>query len=124
MTSAVQEAETNPAQQSIAEDLVYAYQQFIVRAHTHNILAYCATITPFGRSFYFNSSTEASRQAINHWIRTSGQCDKVLDFDEAARNPSKTDELDAAFDSGDHLHLNSDGYRKLASSIDLKLFKQ
>ena len=60
----------------------------------------------------------------NRWIRTSSQCDAVLDFDEAARNPAKTEELDAAFDSGDHLHLSSNGYLKLASIIDLKLFKQ
>jgi lysophospholipase L1-like esterase len=109
---------------TVVDDLISAYQQFVLRAHTHNVLAYCATITPFGRSFYFTSSTEVSRQAINHWIRTSGQCDAVLDFDQAARNPVKIDELDAAFDSGDHLHLNSNGYLKLASTIDLKLFKQ
>jgi len=117
--------ETNTDQQNIVVDgLIQAFQQFVTRAHTHNVLAYCATITPFGRSFYFTSSTEASRQAVNHWIRTSGQCDAVLDFDEAARNPVKTEELDAAFDSGDHLHLSSNGYLKLASSIDLKLFSQ
>jgi lysophospholipase L1-like esterase len=118
-------AETDPVvQERIVDELIQAYQQFIVRAHTHSIWAYCATITPFGHSFYFNSSAETSRQRINQWVRTSGQCDAVLDFDEAARNPAKPDELDSAFDSGDHLHLNSDGYRKLASSIDLTLFSR
>ena len=118
-------SETNPSQQTtVVDDLIQAYQQFIVRAHAHNLLAYCATITPFGRSLYFTSSTEASRQMINQWIRTSNQCDGVLDFDAAARSPAKADELDAAFDNGDHLHLNSDGYRRLAASIDLKLFRQ
>jgi lysophospholipase L1-like esterase len=117
--------ETNPNEQDIVVDgLIQAFEQFVLRAHTHNVLAYCATITPFGGSFYFTSSTEASRQAVNRWIRTSSQCDAVLDFDEAARNPAKIEELDAAFDSGDHLHLSSNGYLKLASIIDLKLFKQ
>ncbi len=107
---------------TIADDVIAGYRQLIAKAHAHGLKIYGATITAFGQSFYANASTLASRARVNDWIRTSGQFDAVIDFDKATRNPDKPDQLDAAFDSGDHLHLNSDGYRKLAASIDLNLF--
>jgi lysophospholipase L1-like esterase len=117
-------ATDNGAPSTVADEIIQALQQFITRAHTHSIGVYGATITPFGQSFYSNASTEADRQKVNTWIRTSGQFDAVIDFDKAVRDPNKPDQLDAAFDSGDHLHLNSEGYRKMAADIDLNLFTQ
>ena len=117
-------ATDNGQTSDIADQVIEAYQQFIVRAHTHGLRIYGATITPFGKSFYFNASTEAARQKINAWIRTSGEFDAVVDFDKAARDPNEPDQLAADLDSGDHLHLNSDGYKRMAAAIDLKLFSK
>ena len=107
---------------TVAGDVIDAYRQFIVRAHTHGLRIYGATITPFGKSFYFSDATEAARQKVNAWIRTSGQFDAVVDFDKATRDPNEPSELAAELDSGDHLHLNSEGYKRMAAAIDLKLF--
>ena len=106
----------------VADDVIDAYRQFIIRAHTHGLRIYGATITPFGKSFYFNDATEAARQKVNAWIRSSGQFDAVVDFDKATRDPSEPSQLAADLDSGDHLHLNSEGYKRMAAAIDLKLF--
>jgi hypothetical protein len=43
-----------------------------------------AAISPFGGFVihgYYSESTEAFRQAVNQWIRTSGSFDAVIDFD-------------------------------------------
>ena len=108
---------------SIASDIIGAYRQIIVRAHSQKIKVYGATITPFGRSFYASPGAERARQAVNQWIRTSGQFDSVIDFDAATRDPNDLPNLSAASDSGDHLHPNDSGYKTMAGSIDLKLFR-
>jgi lysophospholipase L1-like esterase len=106
---------------TVADNIILALQQFILRAHAHGIKVYGITITPFAGSSYSAASTEAERTKVNNWIRTSGKFDAVADFDKAAGDPAKPEQLDAAADSGDHLHLSSEGYKRLAEAIDLKL---
>jgi len=109
-----------------AEDLIAAMQQLIERAHERGVKLYGATLTPFeGTVFqgYFTPEKEAKRKALNEWIRTGKAFDAVIDFDKAVRDPDHPDRLQAAFDSGDHLHPNDAGYKAMADSIDLKLFK-
>ena len=62
-----------------------------------------------------------TRQAVNQWIRSSGAFDGVIDFDAVAPDPNRPAHILAAFDSGDHLHPQDDGYKAMADSIDLKL---
>jgi lysophospholipase L1-like esterase len=107
-----------------ADNLIAAYQQFIDKAHARKILAYGAPITPFGGSQYDSTSHRAVRQTVNDWIRTSGKFDAVIDMDAAVRDPADPNKLLAAYDSGDHLHLNVAGYQKMADAIDLDLFKR
>jgi lysophospholipase L1-like esterase len=66
---------------------------------------------------------EAQRQALNHWIRTSGVFDGVVDADLALRDPKDPTHLLPAYDSGDHLHPNTAGGVAVANSIDLKLLR-
>jgi lysophospholipase L1-like esterase len=99
-----------------------ALAQFVDKAHARNLLAYGATITPFGGSSYYTTAHEAARQAVNHWIRTSGKYDAVIDFDAVVRNPTTLTNLVSTYDSGDGLHLNPTGYKAMADAIDLNLF--
>jgi lysophospholipase L1-like esterase len=95
----------------------------IVRAHSHGIRAYGATIMPFeGFTMYSTAESETDRQTVNQWIRTSGEFDGVIDFDAATRDPAHPTRLAAAWDVGDHLHLSPAGYRAMADAIDLGLF--
>lgn len=107
---------------TIADAIIFGLEQFILRAHAHGIRAYGGTITPFGHSGYDSSGTEADRTKVNTWIRTSGKFDGVVDFDKAVRDPQDPTALDAATDSGDHLHLSSEGYKRMAAAIDLGWF--
>jgi lysophospholipase L1-like esterase len=87
-----------------------------------------ATLTPFEDTFkgtpiegYYNTDKEQKRQAVNEWIRNSGEFDGVIDFDAATRDPNRPAHILAAFDSGDDLHPQDDGYKAMAESIDLKM---
>jgi lysophospholipase L1-like esterase len=111
---------TQAAQAQVASDLISAYQQIITRAHAMGIRVYGATITPFGGNTMYDDPAglrSQTRQTVNHWIRTSGAFDAVLDFDKVARDPANPNQILPAFDSGDHLHLNPAGYQALADSI-------
>ena len=109
---------------SVATNLIAAYEKIIEQAHAHHIRVYGATILPFGRSFYDSPAHETARETVNHWIRTSGKFDAVIDFDAAMRDPAKpTTLLLPAADSGDHLHPNEVGYKIMADAINLKLFE-
>jgi len=105
-------------------EIIAAYEQIILRAHAHNIRVYGATILACQGSNYFSADLEADRQAINSWIRTSGNFDAVIDLDAATRDPGQPSRLSEAADSGDHLHPGDQGYRAMADAINLQLFDQ
>jgi lysophospholipase L1-like esterase len=109
-----------------ADEIIAGHQQLIERAHARGLKIYGATLTPFeGTPFpgYFTPAAEAKRQAVNAWIRTSGEYDAVIDFDLVTRNPNDPTFLLPAYDSGDHLHPSDAGYEAMGNAIDLKLFK-
>ena len=107
-----------------AQDIIAGYGQMIDRAHARGLLIYGATITPFqGFTSYNDAQSEADRQAVNQWIRTSGRFDGVIDFDAITRDPANPPHLSAATDGGDHLHPSATGYEVMANAVDLALFE-
>jgi lysophospholipase L1-like esterase len=113
----------DPAEFVSADELIAGLRQVAERAHEHGIVAFGATITPFEGSMVFSGEGEAIRQAVNDWIRTGGAFDAVIDFDEVVRDPGQPTRLLPAFDSGDLLHPNDDGFKAMAESIDLTLLR-
>lgn len=115
------------AQEAVtADDIIAGHRQLIVRARERGLKIFGGTLTPFeGTLFpgYFTPEGEAKRQAVNQWIRTSGEFDGVIDFDKAIRDPAHPARMLARYDSGDHLHPNDAGYRAMAEAIDLSLFR-
>jgi lysophospholipase L1-like esterase len=116
---------TPTAQQAVADDLIGAYEQFVIRAHAEGIRVYGATITPFGANTPYDDPQglrRRTREVVNEWIRSSRQFDAVLDFDRAVRDPQDPARILPAFDVGDHLHLNPAGYGALAAAVPSRLF--
>jgi lysophospholipase L1-like esterase len=112
------------------DDLIMGYRQLIAQAHARNIRIIGATLTPFEDTFkgvnppldyYYSPEKEKTRQAVNKWIRESKEYDGIIDFDALARDPQRPSHIQAAFDSGDHLHPGDNGYKAMADSIDLKM---
>jgi lysophospholipase L1-like esterase len=113
-------------QQVTADEIIDGYKQLIARAHEHGIKIIGGTLTPFAVTTipdYFTPEGEVKRQAVNHFVRTSGLFDGVIDFDAAIRDPADPSRVAARFDSGDHLHPSDAGYRAMGEAVDLRLFR-
>ncbi|MBM2619806.1 SGNH/GDSL hydrolase family protein [Actinoplanes sp. LDG1-06] len=111
---------TVAGQKAVREELIYAYEQIVTRAHAVDIRVYGATITPFGGNTGYDDPDgyrEDTRTAVNSAIRHNGLFDDVVDFDAAVRDPGSPRMLSQAFDTGDHLHLNPAGYRAMAGVV-------
>jgi lysophospholipase L1-like esterase len=106
-----------------AVDLIAGHRQLVERAHTKGLKIFGATLLPYEGAFYFTWEGEATRRAVNQWIRMSKVYDAVIDFDAVVRDPNNRRRLLPAYDSGDKLHPSDAGYKAMAEAIDLKLFK-
>jgi lysophospholipase L1-like esterase len=114
----------SPADHPIAaEELIAGYRQVIARAHARGIAVYGATLTPFEGAGYYSPAKEMVRQAVNNWIRSSGEFDAVIDFDRVTRDPAQPGRFLPAYDSGDHLHPNDQGYQAMGNAVPLELFR-
>ena len=113
---------TRPNEEVTAEQIIWGYQQLVLRAHARGIKVYGTTLNPFGGAAYFSPAGETMRQAVNAFVKTSGVFDGVIDFDIVTRDPAHPETLLPAYDSGDHLHPNDAGYKAMGDAIDLKLF--
>jgi lysophospholipase L1-like esterase len=115
-----------PKEQVSADDIIAGLKQLTERAHEKGLKIYGATLTPFrGVPFagYFSEAKEVARKAVNTWIRSGGAFDGVIDFERATEDPANRDHMAPAYDSGDHLHPNDNGYKAMAEAVDLSLFK-
>jgi lysophospholipase L1-like esterase len=105
-----------------ADDVIAAHKQLIDRAHLHGIRVMGATLTPFAGALYYSDGGEATRQAVNQWIRTGKAYDAVIDFDMATRDPDNARQIRASYNIRDHLHPNDAGYKAMADAINLSIF--
>jgi lysophospholipase L1-like esterase len=108
------------------DDLIAGYRRLIAMAHARGVKVIGATLTPsegVDMPGYYSEEKNRQREAVNHWIRTSGAFDGVIDFDAVVRDPDRPTRLKAAFASKDHLHPNDVGYQAMADAIDLSLLR-
>jgi lysophospholipase L1-like esterase len=110
---------TAPHTDVSALQIVEGYVRIIALAHAAGVRIFGATLTPFEGARYWTGGGEAKREAVNHWILTSGAFDGVINFAAAVADPGDPERLDPAYDSGDHLHPNAAGYRAMAAAINL-----
>ncbi|MFD7712990.1 SGNH/GDSL hydrolase family protein [Streptomyces sp. NPDC059785] len=97
-----------------------AYREIVRQAHAHGIKVIGSTLTPFKGWQVYDETLEATRLAVNDYIRTSGLFDEVVDFDRAVRDPADPLRILPAYDMGDHLHPNDAGYAAMAAAVDLR----
>lgn len=109
-----------------ADDLIGGLAQLAVRAQAAGLTAFAGTVMTWEDETFngghYTAEAEATRQALNAWIRDNGVFDAVIDFEAALRDPGHPTRTLPRWDSGDHLHPNDLGYRHMADSIDLALF--
>ncbi|WP_328454422.1 MULTISPECIES: SGNH/GDSL hydrolase family protein [unclassified Amycolatopsis] len=96
-----------------------AYRQLVAQAHARGIRVLGGTLTPFKGWGVYDETLEATRTAVNQFIRTSNVFDAVVDFDAAVRDPADPLRMLPAYDSGDHLHPGDAGYERMAAAVRL-----
>jgi lysophospholipase L1-like esterase len=110
-------------QTDVSVDAMLAgYRQVIARAHVHGLKVYGATIIPYGGATYWSKEGEATRLAINTWIRTGREFDGVIDFDAAMRDPKDPSKMADGLHLPDFLHATPAGLKAMADAVDLSLF--
>ncbi len=98
------------------EAALAAYGDRARRAGKHVVLT---TITPSTSGPHGTPAADATRDAVNTWVRTHGleHADAVVDLAAALADPADPRRLASAFDSGDGLHPSAAGYRALATAV-------
>lgn len=109
------------AANATAANLIAGLKQMVAAARAKGAKVYGGTILPFNGNSYYSTAHESVRREVNAWIRTSGTYDAVIDFDHVMRDPSDTTRMKSAL-KNDWLHPNTEGYKVMGESVDLKLF--
>ncbi len=104
------------------EDLIAGHKALVQRAHARGLRIYGGTLTPFEGALTYSGTGEAKRQGFNAWMRSDSAYDAVIEFDLAIRDPDHPTRILPAYDPGDAIHGNDDGYRVMAEAVDLALF--
>jgi len=108
------------------DELTRGFLQLAQQAHARHVRVVVGTVPPFEHALegtplegHYSPGKDALRNALNDWIRGSRAFDGIVDFDAVLRDPRHPAQLDAALDSGDHLHPGDAGYERMAAAIDL-----
>ena len=105
------------------EALIDAYKAAIAKAHAKGIKVFLATLLPIQNSTKDTPANLATQQAVNRWIRAGEGFDGVIDFEKVVQDPANPLRIRRDLTGGDFVHPNSAGYKAMADSIDLDLFK-
>lgn len=103
-----------------AWELVAGLQTLARRARAAGLTVVGATILPRACGSRWSAVEEQHRSVVNGWIRTTPEFSAVADLDAALRSPERPLCLDPRFDSGDGLHPNQAGMRRIADAIPLQ----
>ncbi|AUG79183.1 hypothetical protein CFP65_4436 [Kitasatospora sp. MMS16-BH015] len=89
------------------------------RAHGAGLSFTAATIPPFGGHPTYTPAKDQVRACVNAYLRATADVDRVVDFDQATRDPLAPEQLFAGYynPANDHLHLNDNGNQVLADTV-------
>ncbi|WP_425584731.1 SGNH/GDSL hydrolase family protein [Streptomyces vastus] len=104
-----------------SDQVIAGLREIADRAHARGLRVLAATIVPCEGEARCTAAADASRSAVNGWIRASSSFDGVLDFDAVLRDPEHPSRMLPVYDSGDHLHPGNAGLAALAEAVDLTL---
>ena len=105
-----------------ASTITDAYASLVTQAHAAGIEVFGATLLPIGNSSKYTAANEATRQAVNTWIRTPGHFDAVLDFEAVVKDPATNPLRIKSNLTCDYVHPNAAGYAAMGNSIPTSLF--
>ena len=105
------------------EQLIDGLKTYIAQARSYGYRVYVGTLLPMGGWRTDAPFRQEMRHAYNDFIRTTDLIDGCIDFDAALRDPDNPNCFLPEYDSGDHLHPSSAGYRRMATQIPTEILK-
>ncbi|MEV5704141.1 SGNH/GDSL hydrolase family protein [Actinoallomurus sp. NPDC052274] len=104
-----------------ARRLIEGHRALIRAAHARGIKAIGATILPLKGALFpiWSPEAEKVRDEVNHWIRTSGEYDAVLDVDRVMADRTDPDRPWLGYVFEDGLHPNDAGYQAIVRAVPL-----
>lgn len=105
------------------DELIEGLKTYIAQAKSYGYKVYVGTLLPMGGWRTDAPFRQEMRHAYNEFIRTTDLIDGCIDFDKALRDPERPDWFKAEYDSGDHLHPSTIGYRRMAQEIPVEILK-
>lgn len=112
-----------PPRQRNPQRIVDGLRMLVREAHRRGIRVLGGTLSPFAGHPGYRPAMNVTREAVNAQIRAGHVYDGVIDFDKALRDPRHHDRLRPAYDSGDHLHPDDNGFRAMAEAVDLQALR-
>jgi lysophospholipase L1-like esterase len=114
-----------PGGPATAAQVIDAHRTLIRAARARGLTVVGTTIPPMKGALFpvWTPQVEKERDAVNHWIRTSGAYDAVLDADRILADPVDPDRPRPGYVFQDGLHPNDAGFQALARGIDLGVFQ-
>jgi lysophospholipase L1-like esterase len=107
-----------------ADAIIATLRQLNQQIKQHGLRSLVATLAPFqglAGDGVWTPEKEATRQAVNDYLRHSSEFDGVIDFDKVLRDPANPAQLRPTLDSGDHIHPNDAGNQAMANAVPLHL---
>ncbi len=101
-----------------ANDVISNLQKIHEEADKKKVHVVYLTLLPCKDSANWDATKQQKIDEVNTWLKGSGY--DVIDAYEKTEE-GDTDKLIAGYDAGDHLHLNSDGYKALAEYVGNEL---
>ncbi|NYE10380.1 SGNH/GDSL hydrolase family protein [Actinomadura citrea] len=114
-----------PGGPATAAQVIAAQRQLIRAARARGLKVVGTTILPMKGALFpvWTPQVEKNRDAVNHWIRTSGSYDAVLDADRIMADPADPDRPRLSYVYQDGLHPNDAGYQAMARGVDLRALR-
>ena len=112
--------DTPAAREQLLAEMKLALRQIAERAQRSGVCVLGGTLVPYIGSDYYKptADNDAVRLKLNHWIRTSGTFDAIVDFDAAIRDPASPERMRKEY-SHDWLHPSPAGFRAMADAVPL-----
>ncbi|MCX4698302.1 SGNH/GDSL hydrolase family protein [Streptomyces sp. NBC_01373] len=106
-----------PAPVVEAADVVAGHRELIRQGRERGLRVIGCTLLPFAGSDHWGEHAAKVSHEADEWIRCAGEYDAVVDLRRALADPADPDRLRAAYDFGDHLHPNDEGYVVMAEAV-------
>jgi len=112
-----------------ADAIIARIRQINARIQERGIDLVVATIAPYegyaldttSPDNEWSPAKDATRNAVNTYLRNSREFSGLIDFDLVLRDPAHPSKLRAELDSGDHIHPNDTGAQAMANIIPFRL---